>query len=160
MATIKEYTIKPEHLVDYITKKSDEVTSPEDATGQKMLGISDEVLNVYYKTAWKFLEEGNWADARDAFLFLVFLNPFVHDFWTCLGIAEQSQSKFNEALVAYTMAEATNPDNPVPIANAFQCSSALGEEVYAKYALEKAIEKCGDLPEHKDLKEKLLKFRH
>lgn len=159
MQNLDNYKLKPDQFAEVVTKRAVVHTLNPNQTNQKILGVSDEVLERYYQTAWRLLEEKNWFDAMDAFLFLNFLNPFVHAFWIGLGIAQQSQKKYSDALVAYTMAEATDPTDPVAFANAFQCGLAIGEHDFAKYSLEKAIECCADKPEFADLKQKLLQLK-
>jgi len=159
MPTIDDFKIKPDYFFDLMTKRAVAVVPEEAPSNQEMLGISDEAAEKYFTIARSFLEQHNWFDARDAFMFLTFLNNYVHDYWVGLGIAEQSRGKFQEALMAYIMAEATDPADPVPLANAFQCSAALDEYDYAAYCLDKAIQLCGDSPEHAELKEKLSKYK-
>lgn len=159
MATIEEFKIKPDRLFEAVTKRAVALLPEKDRSNQKLLDVSDDVMNKYYEVARKLLDEQNWFDARDAFMFLSFLNAYVHEFWVGLGIAQQSQSKYQEALIAYTMAEATNPQDPASIANAFQCALALGENAYALFLLDKAINCCGSATENAELKEKLLSYK-
>lgn len=159
MQKVYDFRIKPEQFNDALTKRAVAPTPELSQTNQKLLGVSDEVLEKYYQAAWQFLEEKNWFDAMDSFLFLSFLNPYIHAFWIGLGIAEQSQQKYKEALIAYTMAEATNPNDPVAFANAFQCGIAIGEHDYAHYSLKKAIACCEGKEEFADLKQKLLQLK-
>lgn len=120
-------------------------------TYQQKLGISNEVLADYYKVAAQLLEEKNWKDATDAFLFLTFLNPSFYEFWMGIGIAQQSQQKYDKALIAYIMAEAIEPKSPLPSANLFQCHLALGEQERAELDWHQAIDLCGDQSEFSKL---------
>lgn len=122
---------------------------------QELLEVSDETINLYYKAALQLLEEKRWEDAADAFLFLILLSPWVHNYWIGAGIADQSQGKFNDAIHYYTMAELTDPKDPILHANSFQCHVALKEMEAAKNSLLQALECCGDQPEHAELKAKL-----
>lgn len=152
----EEYKINPENFYQVMSQKMVGTATMDDKAPQELLGVTDEVLHHYYKAAIKLLDEHNWHDAKDAFTFLTFLNPLVHNFWVGLGIAEQSQSKFDEAILAYTMAEATDPNDPVPCANAYQCGLAIHENDFAKYSLEKAISLCGEHEEFAALKAQLV----
>src|SRR5262245_15406726 len=93
---------------------------------QRMLGVSDAVLQSYYEAAAELLSEQKWADASDAFTFLAFLNPSIANFWVGLGIADQWQEKYEGAALSYLMAQALDPSNPIPYSNACQCNLALG----------------------------------
>lgn len=159
MQKLDDFRIKSDQFFDAVTKRAIVPSSSLAETNQKLLGISDEVLEKYYQTAWRFLEDKNWFDAMDSFLFLSFLNPYVHAFWIGLGLAEQSQQKYNDALIAYTMAEATNPSDPVAYANAYQCGIALGEHEYARFSLKKAISCCEDKPEFAGLLQRLQQIK-
>lgn len=156
----KDFKIQPNHFLEVLSTRDIAILPQEEQTNQKLLGVTDEVLDKYYQTAYTFIDEQKWPEASSAFTFLTFLNPFVHNFWICLGIAEQCQAKFQEALVAYTMAEATDPNDPTPIANSFQCAMALGEQEFATYCLNKALVCCGDKQEHAELKAKLMKLKN
>lgn len=159
MQKTENYRIKPDHFLEVITTKSIVLRPNEEVTNQRLLGVTDEVLHTYYSTAYSFMEQEKWDEASKAFTFLTYLNPFVHDFWICQGIAQQSQGKFQEALIAYTMAEATNSQDPTAPANAFQCAVALGEQEFAEYSLNKAIKCCGDHQDHAKLKQTLMGYK-
>lgn len=111
---------------------------------QALLDISDEVLERYYSVASNLIERQDWVKAIDAFLFLTFLNPYVHNFWICLGMAFQSTSEHDRAIMAYAMGEVTDPSDPVSYANAYQCHLALRDTISAEKCYEKAIELCQD----------------
>lgn len=135
---LKKYEIKLPSLFSLLE------TSIKDPnlTYQERLNISDEVLADYYRVAAQLLEEKNWKDASDAFLFLIFLNPFFYEFWLGIGIAQQAQHLYDKALIAYIMAESIEPQNPIPQANRFQCHFALGEYEQAERSWHKAMENC------------------
>lgn len=153
----EEFQIDTNHFYEVMEQRVHQSSkNPEETTPQELLGINQMVLEKYYKSAISFLSDRKWENARDAFTFLTFLNPYVHEFWVGLGIAEQSQSCFDKALQAYTLAEATDPEDPIPIANSFQCILALGENEYAQYTLEKALKRCGEKEEFSSLKAQLL----
>lgn len=159
MAVLDDYKLKPERFFEVMTKRAVAIVSETEPTNQELLGVSDEVLQKYFNAARRLLDDKKWFDARDAFLFLTFLNGFVHDHWIGLGIAQQSQGRYQEALMAYIMAEATDPSDPVAPANAFQCAAALHELEYAAYSLDKAIQCCGDNPQHAQLKQRLMSYK-
>lgn len=154
MDKIDEFKISRTNLADLF----DESGQPQKNV-QEVLGISDAILEKYYESASNLLSEKHWTDAVDAFLFLTFVSPFVQNFWIGLGIAEQSTSEYDKAITAYLIAEALNPENPVPVANAFQCFLALGEKNGAAQCWSKAVELCGDKAEWKELKQNLMKCK-
>lgn len=152
----EEFQIDTNHFYEVMQQKTTQTKDTPDETPQELFGVSQPVLEKYYKSALTFLSNKKWDSARDAFMFLTFLNPYVHEFWVGLGIAEQSQSHFDKAIQAYTLAEATDPEDPIPIANSFQCILAMGEKEFAQYTLDKAVKRCGDKEEFSSLKSQLL----
>lgn len=116
----------------------------EDAIPQKQLNVSDDLLKLYYSAAADLLNEKNWKDARDAFLFLTFLNPNYQNFWLGLGIAEQAMGSFNAALIAYLLAETIDPTNLAVHTNTYQCHKAVGNEVAAEWSYQKAQQAIGE----------------
>lgn len=126
---------------------------------QQVLGVTNDVFEVYYRAAAFLLEAGRFEDARDAFGFLAFLNPFLHNVWMGTGIAQQSLGHYEEACNAYFMAEAIDPNDPHMHANTFQCFIALNDIDAAKESLNLAIECCGETPEYEGLKKQLLPLK-
>lgn len=112
----------------------------ESTFAKDIINLSDEVLDKYYAISRKLLSEKRYKEAAKAYTFLTFLTPLHSSFWLGLGIAEQSQEDYNEALAAYMMAIETNPDNLAPYANCAQCCIALNENSTAKRLCEKALE--------------------
>lgn len=153
-----DYKLKLDNLSKLVDPEFLKTLSEKDQSMQEFFGITDEILTEYYKIAASFLGEKDWPDARDAFRFLTFLNPKVHEFWVGLGLAEQRMERFEEASLSYLLAEAVDPMDPIPLANAVQCYKAQGENDLAKVYKEKAIEACGDKQHYVELKKKLEKF--
>lgn len=126
---------------------------------QKQFHVTDEMLSHYYRAATELLHEKRWSDARDAFLFMTFLNPGYQSYWMGLGIAEQAQGQLQAALAAYLMAEALDATNPAVHANAFQCHAALEHADLAAWSYQKALDACGDKPEFADMKTQLVEYQ-
>jgi type III secretion system low calcium response chaperone LcrH/SycD len=122
---------------------------------QQLFKVNDETLSKYYAAAKSLIDDKNWVEARDSFLFLTFLNPTYPSFWIGLGFSEQSQANYKEAVEAYSRAQALDPSNPVAYANAFQCYLALGDQTKADLMFEKAVQFCTDTPEHNEIQSKL-----
>lgn len=158
MDHINDYLIKAHKInkifdVDFFT-----AASKKGNAAQQLLGISDDVLEKYYEVALHLLDQKKWDSARDAFLFLTFLNPCMHNFWMGLGIAEQWQRHYESALLAYSMAETTDPGDPAVYANEFQCNLALNAKEEASKSLKKALEICGENDDFANLKAQLLDY--
>ncbi|MBA3958674.1 MAG: hypothetical protein H0X51_09835 [Parachlamydiaceae bacterium] len=158
MDVIENYEIKLDELKKHFDSNDWETLSKEPNGIQQMLGISDAALERFYTIGCKLLEERRWEDARDVFRFLTLLNPFVHNFWMGLGIGEQTSGNYEQAGIAYVMGEATDPDDPVVHANAYQCYLALGDTVLAERSFKRALkscERCGN----EELRENLINYK-
>ncbi len=74
-------------------------------------GWTKETLRTFYEGAKKFLDEKEYANAIDAFSFLVTIAPKMAEFWKALSVAYKSDGKVHEASEAYQIAlylEGTN----------------------------------------------------
>lgn len=127
----------------------------ENVEMQQYLNISDEVLAKYYVMAAEILQEHNFENSRDAFLFLTFLNPNYANFWIGLGMSEQALGCFDEAISAYRLAEVLDPQNPTIHINAFKCHKALDNQQLADESYEKCTQACSDQSKHAQIKSEL-----
>src|ERR1700728_2512971 len=94
-------------------------------SGQEILGFSDETMAKFYRAALQLFEHQHHKDAANAFLFLVTLNPFNHDYWLGLGMSTQMSGDFESAIDAYEMAAIYDMDNPVPYFYLAKCLFAM-----------------------------------
>lgn len=113
-------------------------------TMQDVFKLSDQVLEKYYQTSENLLQQGRFEEASDAFFFLIYLNPYYHAFWVCLGMAEQGKGHFSDALFAYLMAQATHKEDPIPYFNAAKCFMAIGEKEVALENIDHALRYSDD----------------
>ncbi len=128
-------------------------------TGQQILEFSDETMAKFYKASYKLFEHKKYADAANAFLFLVTLNPFNHDYWLGLGMATQLQGDFESAIDAYEMAAMYEIENPVPYFYLAKCLFAMHDRESALQALDLALEYAEGKSEYIDLKKQAQKAR-
>jgi type III secretion system low calcium response chaperone LcrH/SycD len=119
---------------------------------QEILEIPIETMARFYKAACHLFENRHYADAANAFLFLVSLNAHNHDYWLGLGMATQMSGDFESAIDAYEMAAIYEVENPIPYFYLAKCLFAMHEKQSALQALEIAIQYAGDFPEYQDLK--------
>lgn len=152
MDKLRDYLLKGDYFKEKGTLKEFVRALLRKGSFQNVFGVSDQVLDTYYQTSWRLLEEKRFEEASDAFFFLVHLNPFYHSFWLGLGIAEQAKENYGDAAFAYLMAQATQKEDPIPYMNSARCFLALGEKEVAKENVEQALEYCGSDPKFSDLK--------
>lgn len=128
----------------------------EGKTFQEILEFDDATMERFYQVARSLLEVHRHRDAADAFLFLTTLNPFVSAYWIGLGMCEQSQEEFKQALVAYAMASISDRHNPTPLYYSAACHYALNDIDQALRSLEIAIDEAGDHDAYAVIRERAL----
>lgn len=107
---------------------------------QEIMGFSDKIMAKFYRAAYQLFQEKRYADAANAFLFLVTLNPENHDFWLGFGMCTQMTGDFEAAIDAYEMAAICEVENPVPYFFLAKCLFAVHDRESSIQALEMAIE--------------------
>ncbi len=125
-------------------------------TAQEIMGFSDETMAKFYRAAYQLFEHRHYVDAGNAFLFLVTLNPYIHDYWLGLGMASQMCGDFEAAVDAYEMAAVYELENPVPYFYLAKCFFAIHDRDNAMQALSLAIEYAEDQPQFAELKQQAL----
>lgn len=126
---------------------------------QDILGFSNETMAKFYGAAYRLFEHRKYVDAANAFLFLVTLNPYNHDYWLGLGMAAQMTGDFDAAVDSYEMAAACEVTNPVPYFYLAKCLFAMHDRDSAIQALDLALEHAEDIPEYAELKRQAFKAK-
>lgn len=119
---------------------------------QQILGFKDETMAKFYGAAYRLFENRRFSDAANAFLFLVTLNPYNHDYWLGLGMAAQMCGDYESAVDAYEMAAVIDIQSPVPYFYLAKCLFAMHDRESALQALSLALEYADDRPEYQELK--------
>jgi len=122
-------------------------------SAQQILEFDEETMQKFCNAAYKLLDHKSYEDAVDAFLFLVALNPYQHDYWLGLGMANQFCHHFEEAIDAYEMAAICKIDNPLPYLYLAKCLFSIHDRKSALEALELAIEYAGESEAYAQVKE-------
>lgn len=125
-------------------------------TAQEIMGFSDEAMAKFYGAAHRLFDHRRYEDAGNAFLFLVTLNPFVHDYWLGLGMCAQMTGDHDSAVDAYEMAAICQLDSPVPYFYLAKTLFAMHERESALQALALAIEYAGDQPQFYELRQQAI----
>lgn len=126
---------------------------------QELLGFSDEAMLRFYTAAYKLFEHHHYEDAANAFLFLITLNSFHHDYWLGLGMSMQLLGDYEAAIDAYEMAAICKLESPVPYFYLAKCLFAIHDRESSVQALDLAIEYSGDEFQFADLKAQAIAAR-
>jgi tetratricopeptide (TPR) repeat protein len=149
MTKLDDYLIQDISTEEMKSAIAKAVKENRDIFPVEVLKISDSTVDKYYEICRNLLSEKRFEDAINAYAFLTFLTPVYSNFWLGLGIAEQSLQNYQETILAYAMAIATDPNNIPAYVNFAQCCIALGHKDVARQLCEKALELC---PETADMK--------
>jgi len=122
-------------------------------SAQEIMGFSDEVMAKFYAAAYSLFEHRHYKDAGNAFLFLVTLNCYNHEYWLGLGMCAQMTGDYEAAVDAYEMAAICKLESPVPYFYLAKCLFAIHDRQSALQALDLAIEYSADISEFQTLKE-------
>lgn len=109
-------------------------------SAQEIMEFSDEAMKEFYRAAFFLYENKRYADASNAFMFLVTLNPYEYDYWLGLGMALQMCHEYESAIDAYEMAASRRLDSPVPYFYLAKCFFAIHDHESAMSALDLALE--------------------
>ena len=131
----------------------------EGRSAQEILEFKDEAMVEFYQAAYKLFIGKRYTDAANAFLFLVTLNPYRHDYWVGLGMATQMCQNYEAAIDAYEMAAICQMESPTPYFYLAKCLFAIHDRESALMALDLAIEYSGESEEFRDLKSQALKAK-
>lgn len=121
-------------------------------TAQEIMGFKDETMAKFYRAAYRLFENKRFVDAANAFLFLVTLNPYNHDYWLGLGMTTQLCGDYEAAIDAYEMAAVADSYNPVSYFYLAKCLFAIHDRESALQALDLALEYAGNKKEYVELK--------
>lgn len=107
---------------------------------KEILGISDFVLYCYYLVGYNLFQKGHFQQASPLFFFIAVLNPLVKDYWLSLGIAEQENKQYEQAIYALRTASLLDKTDPRASLLSAQNFIALKDIANAKAQLSSAKE--------------------
>lgn len=134
-------------------------TGNEPLSIQKEMGFSDDTMARFYQAARAAFVAKHYADAADAFVFLIGMNPSNADYWIGYGMASQMNRDFDSAVDSYESAALCELDNPIPYMYLGKCLFAMHERDNALAAFQLAVEYAGTRPEFRALKKAASKAR-
>ena len=127
---------------------------------EELLGYDTNVMAAQYKVAYDLYQSADFKNAASAFSYLTVLNPYEHTYWMGLALCKQADRSYEEAIVAYTMAEAIHPEHPVAHLHLAQCYYAIQQREKVTEHLKQAIEVAGKIPEFQEIRQKAESLLH
>lgn len=128
MDEFNEFELNEEVLAKLRNPEQLRMDVSEGKSFQEIFGYSDLTMEKFYSAARALFERQLYDEAAEAFYFLTTMNPYVHNFWLGLGMAEQMSNKFQEAILAYSMAVMTDSLSPLPHYHMGTCYHVLGDK--------------------------------
>ena len=126
-----EKSATPEESVEKLVQTPDSF--------QELLGISENTINQFFQSGYRYYETAHFAEASDVLFAVNVLNPFKYNGWLALGMAEKQCGHFNEALQAFTMAALIDLTAVYPHLHSAECYRALKSEDDVKKTLDYAL---------------------
>lgn len=99
------------------------------------LNFSEKTLDQMYKLGKALLERKCFTEASPIFLFMVYLNPKVPEYWMGIGIALYSTQKYQEALAFLKIAAVLQPEKVASLVYTTLCQMKLKNYEEAKAVL-------------------------
>lgn len=121
-------------------------------TLKEIVGYSSQVMEGFYRAARGLLEDERFEDAGDAFTFLVTVDPLTYGHWLGLGMAEQAQGHFVEALNAHSMAVLVAFEEPAGHYYAGKCFYSLNQLRQALASFELAYALAANHPKYEKIR--------
>ncbi len=129
--------------------KNPPASSPEkqeEYTVADLIGLSEKTINHFYHYGTDEYKNGHFANASDIFFYICFIQPLSYEPWFALGMAEQQQERYAEALAAYASATLNQYEEIHPFLQSSICYQKLGQENDALNCLKTALSFCEQNP--------------
>jgi tetratricopeptide (TPR) repeat protein len=111
----------------------------QETSWKQQLGISDRCMQSLYQGARTLFEEKEYTQAEKAFFMICSIDPTQPAYWIGLGHSSFQTQNYQQAIRAYSMAGAMDPENIWPHIWAANCFEEEHEFEAAKLALHEAL---------------------
>lgn len=158
---LKEITAGQHHLKKMI--ESDQLVNEVEEgakTFQQILGYSDLTLSLIYQLAMDHFND-KFDKASALFALLTLLDPNEHQYWLRYGMCLQVEGYWEEALNIFQLANATEPNDPLPYFFSSECYLEINDRAKALDSVNQALKLVEEQREKKyvDFKHEALKWK-
>lgn len=140
---------KKEKMEEMLTRNSKKGAPPKD-----VLGLTDSMVEGIYAQAYRLYNTGMYDQAIKLFRMLTSINPNEPKYIMGLAACLHMNKEYNAAAGAYSVLAVVDPKSPLPYYHSSDCYVKLNDIPSAVIALNMAIERAGDKPEFKALKDR------
>ncbi len=124
---------------------------PKDA-----IGIPDDVMEGIYAHAYRTYNVGKYHNAAQLFRLLIMLNALEPKYVLGLAACHHLLGQYDNALMMYMVVEVLNPKDPMPNYHSADCYIRIEMQEDALEQMQKALTKCGELPQYTALKNRII----
>ncbi len=122
---------------------------------QEVIGLNDAMVEGIYGQAYRLYNTGKYKDAIQLFRLLITLNPTEAKYSMGIAACFHMLKEYENAIGAYTLCGAIDPDNPIPYYHVSDCYIKMEDKRSALIALEFALNRVGDKPEYATIKDRI-----
>lgn len=144
-------TTKSGEAKNMLGKIVNNASSPKDA-----MGLTDAMVEGIYGQAYRLYNTGKYRDAIQLFRLLIMLNPTESKYTLGLAACFHMLKEYKAASDAYCLVSVVDAKSPIPFYHASDCFIQMGDNPSAIIALQMAVERAGDNPAFKTLKDRAL----
>lgn len=119
-----------------------------------LAGVSDEKEEAIYGQAYLLYNTGRYREAAEIFRVLITVNSTEPKYMVGLAACFHMLKEYDAAISTYMICTFLDPQNPLPHFHLSDCYLQLNDTLSAKVALKEAINRAGDKPQFKTLKER------
>ena len=125
-------------------------------TPKDLLKITDAQAEGIYAQAYRLYNTGKYKDACNLFRLLVMINSTEAKYALGMAACFHMQKEYKAAADMYMLCSILDPASPIPPFHASDCYIQMKDRVSALFSLELAVQKAGQKPEYKVLKDRAL----
>ena len=141
---INNFTMRPGHSTDAEMTRAERDTLVRELRQAEEMKRTVKVIDESHKVAMRFIDEGRYAEAAEAFRRVVEMQPTLAPTWANLGHVYNKLKKPADAVAAYRKAIELDPGNATYYQDLGHVYSDMGEAGKATEMYRKGLELTGD----------------
>ncbi|MBJ7449252.1 MAG: SycD/LcrH family type III secretion system chaperone [Parachlamydiales bacterium] len=145
----------PKQFAEFAAKLKDNIVNKK-LSAKDALELPDDLMENVYAMAYELLNKGHPDQAKEMFAFIGGLDPANFKYIFGYAACSHQLKDYNEALRAYTITSALNPQNPLSAFYCADCFLNLGQPELAVNSLMTCIRLSSGHPEFKKLEDQAI----
>lgn len=141
---VNNFTMRPGHSTDAEMTRAERETLARELRQAEEMKRTVKVIDESHKVAMRFIDEGRYAEAAEAFRRVVETQPTLAPTWANLGHVYNKLKKPSDAVAAYRKAIELDPGNATYYQDLGHVYSDMGEAGKATEMYQKGLKLTGD----------------